>query len=101
MKPKLGLQIGERLLIANRDQQSSYLLGFTVPSKTVWKNAKPKQHVLIFLQVVPPICSFSFSFLLVSPVPLAQVLPRPQMMNFLPKTWFFWNLFEFSTPEIV
>jgi len=30
---------------------------------------------------------------------LAQVLPHPQLI-FPSKTWFFWNLFEFSTGEI-
>ncbi len=32
-------------------------------------------------------------------VPLAQVLPRPQLI-FPSKTWFFWNLFDFSVVEI-
>ncbi len=32
-------------------------------------------------------------------VALAQVLPRPQL-TFPCKTWFFWNLLEFSTAEI-
>jgi hypothetical protein len=36
---------------------------------------------------------------LVWPVPLAQVLPRPQLI-FPFKTWFFGNLFEFSAAEI-
>jgi hypothetical protein len=30
---------------------------------------------------------------------LAQVLPRPQLI-FPSKTWFFWNLIEFSAAEI-
>jgi hypothetical protein len=33
------------------------------------------------------------------PVPLAQVLPHPQLI-FPSKTWVFWNLFEFSAAEI-
>ncbi len=33
------------------------------------------------------------------PVPLAQVLPHPQL-HFPSKTWIFWNLFEFSVAEI-
>jgi hypothetical protein len=33
------------------------------------------------------------------PVPFAQVLPHPQLI-FPSKTWFFWNLFEFSAAEI-
>jgi hypothetical protein len=33
------------------------------------------------------------------PVPLAQVLSRPQLI-FPSKTWFFENLFEFSAAEI-
>jgi hypothetical protein len=59
IKLKLGLQIGERLLIENHLNQS----------------------------------------LLVWPVPLAQVLPRPQLI-FPSKTWASWNLFEFSVAKI-
>ncbi len=39
------------------------------------------------------------SLLLVWPVPLAQVLPHPQLI-FPSKTWFFGNLLEFSAAEI-
>jgi hypothetical protein len=45
-----------------------------------------------------PIAMF-ISLLLVRRVPLAQVLPHPQLI-FASKTWFFWNLFEFSAAEI-
>jgi hypothetical protein len=38
-------------------------------------------------------------FTLVCPVLLTQVLPHPQLI-FPSKTWFFWNLFEFSAAEI-
>jgi hypothetical protein len=33
-------------------------------------------------------------------VPLAQLFPHPQLIFFPSKTWFFWNLFEFSAAEI-
>jgi hypothetical protein len=39
------------------------------------------------------------SSILVSPVPFAQVLQRPQV-SFPSKTWFFFILFEFSAAEI-
>jgi len=44
--------------------------------------------------------SFASSYPLVWPVPLAQVLPHPQLIFFPSKTWFFGNLFEFSAAEI-
>ncbi len=40
------------------------------------------------------------SLLLVWPVPLAHVLPHPQLIFPSEKPGFFWNLFEFSAAQI-
>jgi hypothetical protein len=50
-------------------------------------------------QILQKSTQFKYQIQLVWPVPLAQVLPRPQLI-FPSKTWFFWNLFEFSETEI-
>jgi hypothetical protein len=47
-----------------------------------------------------PGCQVCLFYKLVWPMPLAQVLPCPQLI-FPSKTWFFWNLLEFfSAAEI-
>jgi hypothetical protein len=68
------------------------------------KDPNPTLVKTVYCLICPIFRGYAWRFevnyiLLVRPVPLAQVLPCPEL-NFPSKTWFFGNLFEFSAAEI-